>query len=115
MVRRRGFYRIAPRRWCYSASVIRGFLLATLALFWLLVIRLLLRTLAAFFGGGGDRQQTKRPGPRSLPVEDLVLDRVCHTHIPRSSALVARVAGHDEHFCSAACRDKALAGVARAS
>ena len=96
MVRRRGFYRIAPRRWCYSASVIRGFLLATLALFWLLVIRLLLRTLAAFFGGGADRQQTRRPGPRALPVEDLVLDRVCHTHIPRSSALVARVAGHDE-------------------
>jgi hypothetical protein len=95
--------------------VIRGFLLATLALFWLLVIRLLLRTLAALFGGGGDRQETTRPGPGALPVEDLVLDRVCHTHIPRSSALVARVAGHDEHFCSAACRDKALAGVARAS
>jgi len=47
--------------------------------------------------------------------EDLVLDRVCHTHVPRSGAVVARVAGREEHFCSAACRDKALAAVARAS
>jgi YHS domain-containing protein len=49
------------------------------------------------------------------PTEDLVLDRVCRTHVPRSRALSASVAGHEEHFCSAACRDKALAAVARAS
>jgi hypothetical protein len=48
-------------------------------------------------------------------VEDLVLDRVCHAHFPRSSGVPARVDGLDELFCSAACRDKALAAVARAS
>jgi hypothetical protein len=94
--------------------VIRGFLLMLLALGWLMFIRLLLRTLAAFFGGAS-APAAERKGPRSLPVEDLVLDRVCRTHVPRSTALVARVAGVQEHFCSAQCRDKALAGVARAS
>jgi hypothetical protein len=44
-----------------------------------------------------------------------VLDRVCHTHLPRSRALAARVDGREEHICSPACRDKALAAVARAS
>jgi YHS domain-containing protein len=47
--------------------------------------------------------------------EDLVLDQVCRTHVPRSRALVARVDGREKHFCSAECRDKALASVARAS
>ena len=93
--------------------MIRGFLLALLAIGWLMFIRLLLRTLASFVRGGA--AAAERPGPRSLPVEDLVLDRVCRTHVPRSGALAARVAGREEHFCSAACRDKALAAVARAS
>jgi hypothetical protein len=94
--------------------VLRGLLLAIVAIAWLLFIRLLLRTLAALFGRGA-AQRAERSGPRALPVQDLVLDRVCRTHVPRSSALVARVAGRDEHFCSPACRDKALAAVARAS
>jgi hypothetical protein len=55
------------------------------------------------------------PRPQVRAPEDLVLDRVCHTYIPRSHAVGARVAGREEHFCSPACRDKALAAVARAS
>jgi hypothetical protein len=47
--------------------------------------------------------------------EDLVLDRVCHTYVPRASAITARVAGSEQAFCSTACRDRALAAVARAS
>ena len=94
--------------------MIRGFLLMVLALGWLLFIRLLLRTLAAFFGSAS-APEAARKGARSLPVEDLVLDRVCRTHVPRSKALVAHVAGSQAYFCSAECRDKALAGVARAS
>ena len=38
----------------------------------------------------------------------LVRDRVCNTFLPRDRALTALVAGHEEHFCSAACRDRAL-------
>lgn len=86
-------------------------------LFWLLVLRLVVRAVARVFSPGAGRPRTgaapARPEVRAS--EDLVLDRVCQTHVPRSLALVARVDGRDEHFCSPACRDKALASVARAS
>ncbi len=83
-------------------------------LFWLLVVRLLLRGLARFVGSGpaGGRQERSQ-APHA--IEDLVLYRVCRTYVPRSRAIAARVAGREELFCSAACRDKALAAVARAS
>jgi hypothetical protein len=96
--------------------IFRGLLVVVEALFWLLVLRLLLRVLAAAFTPG-----SSRPAPRPAPqaqvkgAEDLVLDSVCHTYVPLSTALTARVAGREEHFCSAACRDRALAAVARAS
>ena len=38
---------------------------------------------------------------------DLVRDRVCNTFLPRERALHALVNGHEEHFCSIACRDRA--------
>jgi hypothetical protein len=85
-------------------------------LFWLLVIRIVLRGLVRMFGTAAPapRPRASRQAPRGV-VEDLVLDRVCQTHLPRSRAVSARIAGHEELFCSAACRDKALAAVARAS
>ena len=59
---------------------------------------------------------TSGPARREVRTpEDLVLDRVCRTYVPRSRALAARVDGREEHFCSAACREKALAAVPRAS
>ena len=95
--------------------MIRGLLLVVQALLWLLLLRLALRTLASAF----TRTRPVQPGPGSRPqmraAEDLVLDRVCRTYVPRSRAITARVAGHVESFCSAACRDRALAAVTRAS
>ena len=95
--------------------MIRGVLLVVQALLWLLLVRLVLRTLASAF----TRTRPVQPGPGSRPQvrapEDLVLDRVCHTYVPRSRAITARVAGREEPFCSAACRDRALAAVTRAS
>jgi hypothetical protein len=48
---------------------------------------------------------------RRRPTEgkptDLVRDRVCNTFVPRDRALIGTVAGRTEHFCSAACRDRA--------
>jgi hypothetical protein len=79
-------------------------------LFWLLLLRLVVRTVARAFSPAG-----APPRPQVRAPEDLVLDPVCHTHVPRSRALVARVDGREGHFCSAECRDKALASVARAS
>jgi YHS domain-containing protein len=79
---------------------------------WLLLIRIVVRALARAFSGG--RASTPPSRPRA-GAEDLVLDPVCRTHVPRSRSLVARVAGREEHFCSPACRDKALAAFDRAS
>ena len=86
-------------------------------LFWLLLLRLVVRTVARAFSPGSDRPRTGAPPPRPQvrAPEDLVLDRVCRTHVPRSRAVVARVQGGEEYFCSPECRDKALAAVARAS
>ena len=83
----------------------------------LVIVRAVSRTLGRLFGtvadGGGPSGRPRRPGPRQ--VEDLVRDRVCNTHVPRSRALTAVVEGHEEYFCSEACREKARAAVRRAS
>jgi uncharacterized protein len=95
--------------------MIRGLLLVMQALLWLLLLRFVLRAVASLFGGS----RTAIPGPRERPrvraPEDLVLDRVCHTYVPRSRAISASVSGREEWFCSGACRDQALAAVTRAS
>jgi hypothetical protein len=77
-------------------------------LFVLLVVRLLGRFLA------GVLRRPATPGAGPGAAADLVRDRVCNTFLPRERALKALVAGHEEHFCSQACRDRALAGVSRA-
>jgi len=94
--------------------MIRGLLMVVQALLWLLLLRFVLRTLGAVFSGRVG-PTAARPRPQVRAAEDLVLDRVCHTYLPRSRAIAARVAGHEQWFCSAACREQALAAVARAS
>jgi hypothetical protein len=71
-------------------------------LFLLLLARLLFRFVAGAIQGY--RGAAPVTGPRDL---DLVRDRVCNTYLPRERALVAVVDGRTEHFCSAACRDRA--------
>jgi hypothetical protein len=81
-------------------------------LFLLLVVRLVVRGLAPLFAP----RKPAVPGSASpKAIEDLVRDRVCNTFVPRASSLTAAVAGREEHFCSAACRDRALQEVSRAS
>lgn len=72
-------------------------------LFVLLLLRLVLRAWAGFVRARSAPARSK-PAPRAL-----VRDRVCNTFLPRDVALTARVGGREEHFCSAACRDRALA------
>jgi YHS domain-containing protein len=82
----------------------------------LYLVRLVSRSLGRLFGPGSSvRRPGGAPRPRSRQAEDLVLDRVCHTHVPRSRALTAKVGGREEHFCSEACLERARAAVARAS
>ncbi len=98
--------------------MIRVLLVILRILFWLLLLRLLVRAVARAFAQDAEKRRRAASGssrPEVRAPEDLVLDRVCHTHVPRSRALVARVDGRQEHFCSAACRDKARATVPRAS
>jgi hypothetical protein len=97
--------------------VIRVLIRVLQFLFWLLLLRLVVRSVARAFSPGAAPSRAGAPPPRPQvrAPEDLVLDRVCHTHVPRSRAVVARVAGREEHFCSPGCRDKAVAAVSRAS
>jgi hypothetical protein len=73
-----------------------GILLRILAVLFLL--RLAVRFVAHVFAG-----------MRSEPPARLVRDRVCNTFLPRDRALTARIGGREEHFCSPACRDRAVA------
>jgi hypothetical protein len=76
-------------------------------LFVLLVVRLLVRFVAAAVRG--------YLGPPARPrhgAVELVRDRVCNTYVEKDRATTAVVHGKLEHFCSAACRD---AWAARAS
>ncbi len=92
----------------------RGIVFLVELLLWLLILRVVVRGLARLFGGSGGRPAPRASRPPQA-VEDLVLDRVCHTYVPRSQAVLAHVGGREQAFCSAACRDKALSAIARAS
>jgi hypothetical protein len=73
-----------------------GILLRVLAV--LFVLRLAVRFVGHVFAG-----------MRSEPPARLVRDRVCNTFLPRDRALTVRIGGREEHFCSPACRDRAVA------
>lgn len=75
----------------------------------LLVVRLLGRFVMAAVRGYRGQFEARAPGPR-LASRELVRDRVCNTFLARDRAVVATVSGEAEYFCSAACRDLALAG-----
>ena len=81
--------------------------LLQVALF-LVLLRVVLRFFAAFKAGLSGEATPGPPKTARAPTE-LVRDRVCNTFLPRERALSARVGGSEQHFCSTACRDKALA------
>jgi hypothetical protein len=72
------------------------------------VIALFLLRIAFRFVAGVIQGLREPPlaGPSSV---DMVRDRVCNTFLPRERAVTAIVGGREMHFCSAACRDRALA------
>ena len=77
-----------------------GFLVRLLVV--LLVLRLAFRFVAGVIRGYRGEDQAR------LPTTEMVRDRVCNTFLPRQRALHAVIGGREEHFCSAACRDRAL-------
>jgi hypothetical protein len=69
----------------------------------LFLVRVALRFVAGVIQG------LREPGPARVSGVDMVRDRVCNTFLPRERAVTAVVGGREMHFCSAACRDRALA------
>ena len=67
----------------------------------LFVLRMVVRFVANLLVG-------LRPDPTPA-TPTLVRDHVCNTFVARDRALRATVNGREEHFCSAACRDRARA------
>ena len=49
------------------------------------------------------------PAAPSLGSRELVRDRVCNTFVANDRALSATIRGETCYFCSATCRDAALA------
>ena len=76
----------------------------------LVALRFLFRFVGAILRGYREADAREVAAGRS---RELVRDRVCNTFLPRDRALTVTVRGHEEHFCSAACRDQALVSPAR--
>jgi len=76
----------------------------------LVALRFLFRFVSAIVRGYREADDREVAAGRS---RELVRDRVCNTFLPRDRALRAIVHGHEEHFCSPACRDQALVSPAR--
>ena len=72
----------------------------------LFIVRLSVRVAVDLF-----RPRRAPDGGRTVKgaAVDLVRDRVCNTFLPRARAVRAVISGHEEHFCSAACAQRALA------
>jgi hypothetical protein len=81
-------------------------------LVYLLVVRFVFRAIALWLR---PRPASTSTRPPAGPVHDLVRDRICNTFVARERAVMAVVNGHEEHFCSTACRDKAVFALTRAA
>ena len=51
-------------------------------------------------GGGPERGEARSDG------EEMVLDPVCDSYIPLSTAVTAQTPSGTEYFCSTECRDR---------
>ncbi len=87
-----------------------GYILRVLAI--LFLIRFVLRLVGGWLW---PRPTARAARPPLAPAQDLVRDRVCNTFVARDRAIKAMVSGHEEHFCSTACRDQALLTLSRAA
>ena len=81
-------------------TLIVAFVRFVIALF---LVRIAFRFIAGVIQG------LREPPPGGPSSIDMVRDRVCNTFLPRERAVTAVVGGREMHFCSAACRDRALA------
>lgn len=58
---------------------------------------------------GQSTQPTQSTGPTRPASVETRRDPVCGAYVATTQSVKALVRGHEEHFCSMACRDKYLA------
>ena len=75
----------------------------------LLLLRLLFRFVGAVVRGYREADDREAASSRS---RELVRDRVCNTFVPRARSLRVVIGGHEEHFCSSVCAQRALSEAA---
>ena len=78
--------------------MMRAFLIFILIVAVYQAVKIVFRAALSTYQGG-----EKRP-PR-IPGEEMVQDPQCRTYVVKDRALIRRVGGRTEHFCSAACAD----------
>ena len=83
-------------------------LYAVRALVVLFLLRILFRFVGGLFRGLTDPRRTEPRRAAPPTGVALVRDPVCNTYVPRERALTALIDGEERHFCSEACRAKAL-------
>jgi YHS domain-containing protein len=78
--------------------MIRALLIFILIVVVYQAVKIVFRTALSTDHGG-----EKRP-PR-ISGEEMVQDPQCRTYVVKDRALIRRIGGRTEHFCSAACAD----------
>jgi YHS domain-containing protein len=77
------------------------------------VLGVILRGLSQLVSSGQTAQAKQSPGG-SVPLSgELKKDPSCGTYISAATAIKQTVGGQTYHFCSAECRDKYVASLAR--
>lgn len=77
------------------------------------VIGVVLRGLSQVLSGG-QPAQTKQSPTGAVPLSgELKKDPTCGTYISAATSVKQTVGGETYHFCSAECRDKYVASLAR--
>ena len=76
----------------------RAFLLFILIVVVYQAVKIVFRSALSTYQGGGKR-------PPRIPGEEMVQDPQCRTYVVKDRALIRRIGGRTEHFCSAACAE----------
>ena len=85
------------------------FLITVVRGVWGVVLRGISQVLSA-----GQPSQAKRAQPSGVPLSgELKKDPSCGTYISAATSIKQNVGGETHHFCSAECRDKYVASLAR--
>jgi YHS domain-containing protein len=77
------------------------------------IVGIVLKGVSEAMKPGSTTPRTPRPSSQVPLTGELKKDPVCGTYIAAASSIKETVAGKTIHFCSAQCRDKYVATMAR--